>query len=113
MVPSSEIALLVYDGDCGFCSMSAKWIATRWKQPASARAIPSQQLDRAQLNLLGLSEHDVATRAWWIDGARRSGGHLAVARGLIAARGSCGVLGRILLIPPVRQIAALGYRLVA
>lgn len=105
--------LLVYDGTCGFCSRSARWIESKWPPSGSATAVPWQQLGTTVLAALGLSEHEVTREAWWVEDGRRSGGHLAVARSLIAAGRGWGVVGRLLLVPPVRWLAAIGYRIVA
>jgi predicted DCC family thiol-disulfide oxidoreductase YuxK len=101
--------MLVFDGDCAFCTTSARWIGRRL--PASAAVQPWQALD---LRSLGLSTRDVQTAAYWIDTDRSTHrGHRAVARSLIAAGGAWGLVGRVLLIPPVSWLAALGYELVA
>jgi len=101
--------VLVYDGDCAFCSACARWIAARWRGPE--HAIAWQQLDAERL---GLTLDDVRSAAWWIDAdGRRSRGHLAIAHALRAAPGWPSLLGRILLVPPFRWLAASSYPLVA
>ncbi len=62
---------------------------------------------------MGLSEADAAGQAWWVEGGHRDGGHRAVARSLIAAGGTWGALGHLLLVPPIRWLGAGLYRLVA
>jgi predicted DCC family thiol-disulfide oxidoreductase YuxK len=101
--------LLVYDGDCGFCTKSARWLARRLPEPAVAR--PGQALDLAEL---GLTDADVAAAAWWIeaDGTRRRG-HAAIGRALAAGGGLWGVVGRVLLVPPVSSLARPVSALVA
>lgn len=106
-------AVLVYDGDCGFCTASATWIASRWKGPAPPEAVAGQRLGPEGLERLGLSAGDVARAAWWVEGGRAFGGHRAVGRALVAAGGGWGRVGRILLSPPMRPLAAVGYRIVA
>jgi predicted DCC family thiol-disulfide oxidoreductase YuxK len=104
--------MLVYDGDCSFCSSCAGWISERWQgqQPAVAW----QRLSGDQLAQLGLTEDDVRSSAWWIDSTgRRSRGHLAIALALRAAPGWPSYVGRVLLVPPVRWLAAVAYPLVA
>jgi predicted DCC family thiol-disulfide oxidoreductase YuxK len=104
--------LLVYDGDCSFCSSSARWITEHWQGPQ--RAVAWQHLDAGRLERLGLTLDDLQRAAWWIDASgRRSRGHLAVARALRAAPGWPSVVGGILLIPPFRWLAAGAYPLIA
>jgi predicted DCC family thiol-disulfide oxidoreductase YuxK len=107
-----DAPLLVYDGDCSFCSSCARWISARWSGPA--QAVAWQHLDPDQLRSVGLTADDVRRAVWWIDptlGASR--GHLAIARALRAARGWPAVVGRILLVPPFRWLAAGAYPLIA
>jgi predicted DCC family thiol-disulfide oxidoreductase YuxK len=111
-VSNSANGVLVYDGQCGFCVRAAQWIESKW--PSSGpTAVSWQRLGATGLERLGLDHGDVERAAWWVSGTRRQPGHLAVARSLIAARGGYGLLGRVLLVPPIRWFAALGYRVVA
>jgi predicted DCC family thiol-disulfide oxidoreductase YuxK len=112
-VPDAARALLVYDGSCGFCERSAEWIRSKWPPSGEYAAVSWQQLGDSGLTALGLTTDDVSRAAWWIDDRRREGGHVAVAWSLVAARGGWGALGRLLLVPPFRWLAAPGYRLVA
>jgi predicted DCC family thiol-disulfide oxidoreductase YuxK len=104
--------LLVYDGDCSFCSSGARWLTARWTGPQ--QAIAWQHLTADQLERVGLSIDDVRNAAWWIDPVNGpSRGHLAIARALRAANGWPSVVGRILLVPPARWLAAAAYPLIA
>jgi predicted DCC family thiol-disulfide oxidoreductase YuxK len=104
--------LLVYDGDCGFCTSTAEWIWRRWTSGASA--VPWQELQPEGLNGLGLTEADVRREVWWIDASGgRVGGHRAVAAALGEAGGWWGAVGRVLTLPPVDPLARVGYGLVA
>jgi predicted DCC family thiol-disulfide oxidoreductase YuxK len=106
-------ALLVYDGDCAFCTSSANAIARRWHGATPPTAVPYQRLDPAVASAAGLTNEEMSAAAWWLDGARRDVGSRAVARALIAAGGGLGVLGRLLLVPPLSLVAPFGYRVVA
>jgi predicted DCC family thiol-disulfide oxidoreductase YuxK len=105
--------VLIYDGDCGFCTASAAWITARWAGPKEGHAVPSQQVSQAERQRLGLSAADLDRAAWWVEGTRTWGGHLAVGRALMAAGGGWRLLGRAMFVPPARQVAAVGYRVVA
>lgn len=101
-------SLLVYDGDCGFCTASARWIGTRL--PA-ADVRPWQALD---LDELGLSEDDVEGAAWWFDkDGRRHRGSQAIARALIAAGGWRATLGWLLRLPPLSWLGVPVYAAIA
>ena len=101
--------LLVYDGDCGFCTRSARWAAAGL--PEGARVAPWQVLD---LDELGLTQHDVTTAAHWFDArGRRHSASKAISHVLAASRGYRKVLGWILRVPPLSWLAIPVYRLVA
>jgi predicted DCC family thiol-disulfide oxidoreductase YuxK len=101
---------LIFDGDCSFCTSSARWIERRL--PDGVEVVAWQFVD--DLDALGLSLDEVNDKAWWItaDGRRR-GGHLAIAEALIAAGGFWKVLGRISLVPPIRWVSAAVYAVVS
>lgn len=100
---------LVFDADCGFCTASAGWIGARL--PAEIEVSGWQTLDLASLNL---TEAQVSSAAYWLDAhGRAHRGHLAVARALAATSGPWRPVGLLLLVPPIRWLAAVGYRIVA
>jgi predicted DCC family thiol-disulfide oxidoreductase YuxK len=104
--------VLIYDGNCSFCSSAARWVSARWH--GSQQAIAWQHLSEDELERLGLTRDDVRRAAWWIDPAgRRSRGHMAIARALRAAHGWPSAVGCILLVPPFRWLAAGAYPLIA
>jgi predicted DCC family thiol-disulfide oxidoreductase YuxK len=102
--------MLVYDGDCSFCTRSAE-LAERLL-PVGIPVVPWQSI--ADLDALGLTVHDVTTKVWWVgtDG-RLSGGHEAIARCGLAMRKWYSPLAALLLLPPISFLAALLYSWVA
>lgn len=101
--------MLVFDGDCGFCTSSARWIEARL--PDSVPVVPWQSCD---LDELGLTEADVTTAAYWIDDAGVAHrGHQAIGRSLMTAGGLWGLIGRLVITPPISWLAGPVYRLVA
>lgn len=112
--------VLVFDGDCGFCTSSVNWVARRFRQPADIE--PWQRLD---LDALGLSARDVERFAWWIEPAgdaedgeggdlRRWRGHRGIGRALRHCKGMWPLVGILLQAPPpISWLWAAGYRLVA
>jgi predicted DCC family thiol-disulfide oxidoreductase YuxK len=104
--------LLVFDGDCGFCTTSAKWIQSKWSAQ-SASAVAWQRLGENRLAELGLDLNDVRTKAWWVDAQSVRGGERAVAASLIHAGGLWALAGRVIDFRFFRPLAKAGYRLVA
>lgn len=104
--------LLVYDGQCGFCVRSARWIGARL--PDEARVEPWQTLD---LDAVGLCEQQARAAVWWIDErggrARRCWGACAIGRSLAECGGVWGLAGRLLAVPPVAWLARPVYALIA
>lgn len=101
--------MLIYDGDCGFCTSAARWI-TRIV-PAAPDAQPYQFLD---LDQYGLTEDDCAERVWLVTPTTQYGGHLAVAALLRHQPTSpWRTLGWLATVPPWSWTAAAAYALVA
>lgn len=114
--------LLIFDGDCGFCTATVNWAARRFRRPVEVA--PWQRLD---LEALGLTRRDVDRYAWWIEpeteeeaetgeggGVRRWRGHRAAGRALRCCRGLWPLFGFVLLLPPpFAWVWAAGYRVVA
>ncbi|HIT74055.1 MAG TPA: DUF393 domain-containing protein [Candidatus Avipropionibacterium avicola] len=104
-----ERPILLYDGDCGFCTTSATWIESRLGSSATVRpwrpddatrlGVSNEAADREihfvtpKGSVLGGAD---AVLAWWRSGA-------AVWR----------ILGQVLRAPMLIQLTRLGYRLVA
>ncbi|WP_053644382.1 MULTISPECIES: thiol-disulfide oxidoreductase DCC family protein [unclassified Streptomyces] len=101
--------VLVYDGDCGFCTASVA-VARRLLRPA-CEFTPWQSADLASL---GVPRERAEYEALWVtpDGAVH-GGAQAVARLLLRTGGGWAVLGAVLARAPVRWIAHAAYRVVA
>lgn len=109
--------LLVFDGDCGFCTTTARWIESYL--PPSVKVEPWQGLN---LDELGLTEEQVTTAAYWVDGSGLYRGHLAVGRALLAAceqrqrihiKVGFKLAGWAAIYPPTAWVARALYRLVA
>lgn len=114
-------SLLVYDGDCAFCSTSVRWLEDHF--PDSFAARPYQRTDLAAL---GLTEVEAHAKLQWIgevslptttraQGARAVGALLR--RGGTTTGGVSGALwrglGALPSIPPASWVAAAIYVVVA
>lgn len=101
--------VLIFDGDCGFCTSSVAWL--RKLLPAMPQALPYQWTDLAEYEL---SEADAASRVWLVADGQRYGGHRAVAA-LLSHQPSIPlrILGNVIFTPPFSWLAAAAYALVA
>ncbi|MFI0373862.1 thiol-disulfide oxidoreductase DCC family protein [Actinomadura sp. 1N219] len=101
--------VLVYDGDCGFCTTSARFLERH--VPVRADVVPFQFADLDDLGTtVERAEHEVL----WVDRLGRvSGGADAVGRLLTEAGGAWRALGVAVRIAPVSWAAQAVYRLVA
>ena len=100
---------MIYDGDCGFCTATARWAKRRLSD--EYQVVPSQQVD---LGYLGLTENDVTRSAWWIDpDGTRWDEHRSIAGALRAMGGPWAAVGRLLTLRPISPLARGVYRLVA
>jgi predicted DCC family thiol-disulfide oxidoreductase YuxK len=99
--------ILLYDGDCGFCTTSARFVERRI--PTSARIAPYQFTD---LEALGTTESRASGELLWAENGRIRGGAQAVASLLIDAGGPWRPIGALLRVPPFRWLAAGVYHLV-
>jgi predicted DCC family thiol-disulfide oxidoreductase YuxK len=100
-------ARLVFDGDCGFCTTSAHWLE---RHSTGVDVVPWQRTDLAAA---GLTEQQVSTAVWWLEGDVRRRGARAVAQALRACGSGWSLVGRAIDLAPVRPFAALGYALVS
>ncbi|MFF5637080.1 thiol-disulfide oxidoreductase DCC family protein [Streptomyces sp. NPDC012825] len=101
--------VLVYDGDCGFCTTAARFTERRVRPRCDV--VPWQFAD---LGALGVTRERAAYEVLWVTpGGGVDGGARAVAKALVSAGGTWALLGRTLLLPGARWIARRVYRVVA
>ena len=104
-------ALLITDGECGFCQRTAgkltKLVPQGWKN------LPSDQLTQTY----GLTPEDLAHSVWLIefngDQPIKYSGAKAVGKVLRMRPGFWSAIGWLTFIPPMSWVAAGLYRLVA
>jgi len=101
--------VLIYDGDCAFCTSCARLIERRVRPRADV--VPWQFAD---LDALGVSAERATAAVQWVgeDGGVRSG-HEAIAATLLAGGAPWRPLGRLLLLPGFTRLAGWTYELVA
>ncbi|HET8969985.1 MAG TPA: DCC1-like thiol-disulfide oxidoreductase family protein [Candidatus Nanopelagicales bacterium] len=120
----STLPLLVFDGDCAFCTASIDWLARTF--PGAFDTVPYQ---RADLRSLGLTAQECHARLQWLtdpsrsadqEGTSRSGAPAVAAvlrtggrrRGGIVGAAARGI-GAAASCPPLSWLAAAGYAVVA
>jgi predicted DCC family thiol-disulfide oxidoreductase YuxK len=103
-----EPPVLIYDGDCGFCTRSARLIE---RLPVRVRLVPWQEADLATLRT---TEARARQEVIWVDPARRVfGGAAAIAEVFKHCRFPWPLLGRAMSAPLMRILADRTYRWVA
>lgn len=108
LTPARERPVLVYDGDCGFCTTCARFLE---RIGPDAEIVAWQLTDLAEL---GVTEGQAADAVQWVavDGTVRSG-HEAIAAVLSSAGRIWTIAGRLIVLPGVSWLAARAYRLTA
>lgn len=107
-----ERPLLIFDGDCGFCTASANWLARGWSGEADLTSW--QQLGPARLRDLGISAEKCRDAAFWVEATGGLyEGHRAIGKALSSCAGWRRVAGQVILHPAVTPFARVVYRAVA
>lgn len=103
--------VLVFDGDCGFCTTTAG-LARRWVARSGQYAVaPWQELD---LRGYGLTAAACVAAAQFVDGGGRvHSGHLAIAAALRHGSFPWQAVGAVVGAPGVQRVAAAVYGWVA
>jgi predicted DCC family thiol-disulfide oxidoreductase YuxK len=103
-----ELPVLVFDGDCAFCTNCARFLE---RIGPDAEIVAWQLADLAEL---GITAEQASDAVQWVevDGAVRSG-HEAIAAVLSTAGPIWKLFGRLILLPGVSWLTARAYRLVA
>jgi predicted DCC family thiol-disulfide oxidoreductase YuxK len=100
--------VLVFDGDCGFCTTCAQFTEKRIRPDAEVVA-----WQFADLPSLGVTEEQATDAVQWVETEGKVlSGHEAIAAMLISSGPIWGILGRTLLLPGISWAAAHVYRLV-
>lgn len=106
------LPLLIFDGECGFCTTSARWAARH--RADGGPTVPWQHLGVDGLARYGLTPAAAGAAVWWVDEAGRTfGADRAVAEALAAGRGPWRALGRAARHPPLRWLGQAVYPVVA
>lgn len=96
--------ILLFDGDCSFCSSSARVLKKMVGQKVEVLAY--QQVDLEPLGIL-TTECELAVQ--YADGNKRSSGHIAIADALIATKSIWSLAGLFIKLPVITSAGFLVY----
>jgi predicted DCC family thiol-disulfide oxidoreductase YuxK len=100
--------VLVFDGDCGFCTSCARLLE---RIGPDAKVVPWQLAD---LDELGITAAQAAEAVRWIgtDGVVRTG-HEAIAAALSSGGRPWRIVGRAIVLPGISPLAGASYRVIS
>ena len=101
--------LLIFDGDCGFCTSSANFIVNH-----SSLGVIAEPWQYLELSDYGITEAEASSKVQlWLDG-KIYAGHVAVAKLLQGEKNIfLKALGKLALVPVFSQLASFLYFLTA
>jgi predicted DCC family thiol-disulfide oxidoreductase YuxK len=106
---TSQVATLIFDGDCGFCTTTANFIVRKSKTPIVAH--PWQRIDTLDYGILQQQAQD---RVYMYVDGHAYGGHEAFAAVLrLQKNWFMSALAFLIVVPPVCWLSRIAYRLVA
>jgi len=106
---SVALPVLLFDGDCSFCTSCANWARRHIRHLDTM--VPYQFAD---LPALGVTPEQCEQAVQWVGIDHRVlSAHLAVAQTLIDAGKGWAVIGRAMRLPGLRQLCGAVYRWVA
>jgi predicted DCC family thiol-disulfide oxidoreductase YuxK len=108
---TGERLVLLYDGECEFCSRLARWVE-RHDARGRISVLPNQEVGLVER--LGLTRAEVDRAAWAVEpGGSRFEGAAAINRVLRELGDGWRGLGSVYAIPPVRWLEDRYYSRVA
>lgn len=101
--------VLIFDGDCGFCTSTANYVVSHSKTPIEAHAW--QLVD---VTKYGLLQQQAQKRVYVIDQGNAFGGHEAFAQ-LLRLQKSwfLSTVAFIMVVPPICWLSRIAYSLIA
>ena len=101
--------ILIFDGDCGFCTTTANWIMKN-----SLVRVVAQPYQWAKLAEFGLTEKEAAAKVQLISGGKIYAGHHCMAKLLLIQPSALlKLLGAVMVMPGVEPVSAKVYDWVA
>jgi len=100
--------VLIFDGDCKFCSSSARAFVRM-----TQNRIPTAPYQRTDLSALGLTLQECEQAVQYVGASGKESGHLAIAQGLIDSKTIWSLAGYVLKWPVITSVAFVVYHWVA
>jgi predicted DCC family thiol-disulfide oxidoreductase YuxK len=108
---SAARPVLIFDGDCGFCTTCARFLQRWVVKGGSTSVAPWQRLD---LDELGLTPGQCRAAVQWVgEGGQLASGHSAIAATLRAGHPGWRPVGALLVAPGFSWLAERLYSWVA
>lgn len=105
------LPVLIFDGECGFCTTCAR-LLQRWVVSGGSPSVAPWQ--RVDLAALGLTAEQCSAAVQWVGADRRAvSGHAAIAAVLSAGHPVWRPLGSLIVAPGFSWLAARVYRWIA
>ncbi len=102
---------LIFDGDCGLCTSSARWAERHLG--GSIEIVASQHVDDETLGAHHITRAEVESAVYFVDSTGEAHrGHAAIAAALRTGGRLDRVVGRLMIVPPISWVAQLVYRVV-
>ena len=106
---NSSAPILVFDGDCGFCTTTANWIKKNSR--VALEIVPYQWTD---LNQYGLTAEEAAAKVQLVVGDKVFAGHNCMAKLLlIQPNVFVKLVGAVMVMPVIEPISARLYTWIA
>ena len=102
--------ILVYDGDCEFCTRLARWVE---RHDRVGRVVVKPNQEAGLIESLGLSREEVDRASWAVVGGARFEGAAGISRVLRELGGVWRVLGSFYLVAPLGWVEDWYYSRVA
>ncbi|MFM6971666.1 MAG: thiol-disulfide oxidoreductase DCC family protein [Rhodoluna sp.] len=107
--PIAPKAILVFDGDCSFCTSAANFSVRKSSTPLTA--IPWQF---SELASLGLTADEASRKVQLVTDGKIFAGHKCFAKLLrLQSNPIYKTIGWLIICPPINLLSAAGYALVA
>ena len=105
---SAALGVLIFDGDCGFCTTAARKFGDL--AGGSAQVAPWQSLE---LGDYGLTEAEASSAAYWVQNGTAYRGADAAAQALQVCNPALAFLGKVIAAPPFIWAARAIYPVIA